>query len=398
MIARNTLNQLLNAINRNPVTALLGPRQVGKTTLARQQVALATKDRDVTYLDLENPADLARLENPVGYLEPLLATHQLIVIDEIQRAPGLFQVLRSLVDQRIHQGHDAGHFLLLGSASIDLLRQSSESLAGRIAYLELCPLDLLEVDVTNADQLWIRGGFPKSYLADSDTASATWRGNFISTYLERDIPQLGPRIPAETLRRFWTMLAHRQGAPLNAADIARSLSVDGKTVASYLDLMVDLLLVRRLQPYHANVRKRLVKSPKVFIRDSGILFNLLGLDTLDDVLGHPVNGASWEGFVIENLLRNAPSRAKAHYYRTATGNEIDLLLELPGNKRWAIEIKRSSAPAVSDSFYRALEDVQPDASFIVYSGLERYNKSAGVEAISLSELATVLCDAESIHH
>ena len=390
MIARSQINQLLNAIRQNPVTALLGPRQVGKTTLARRQIDAATIGRGVVYLDLENPSDQARLENPVGYLQPLLANNQLIVIDEIQRAPGLFQVLRSLVDQCIHDGRDTGHFLLLGSASIDLLRQSSESLAGRIAYLELCPLDLLEVDPASTDQLWIRGGFPKSYLADTDSVSASWRSDFISTYLERDIPQLGPRIPAETLRRFWTMLAHRQGAPLNAADIARSLSVDGKTVASYLDLMVDLLLVRRLQPYHANVRKRLVKSPKVFIRDSGLLFNLLGLDTLDDVLGHPVSGAGWEGFVIENLLGNVPQRAVANYYRTATGNEIDLLLELPGNKCWAIEIKRSAAPTVSDGFYRALEDVQPDRSFIVYNGEERYAKADGVEAIGLAELAAIL--------
>ena len=390
MIARSQINQLLNAIRQNPVTALLGPRQVGKTTLARRQIDAATIGREVVYLDLENPSDQARLDNPVGYLQPLLANNQLIVIDEIQRAPGLFQVLRSLVDQCIHDGRDTGHFLLLGSASIDLLRQSSESLAGRIAYLELCPLDLLEVDPASTDQLWIRGGFPKSYLADTDSVSASWRSDFISTYLERDIPQLGPRIPAETLRRFWTMLAHRQGAPLNAADIARSLGVDGKTVASYLDLMVDLLLVRRLQPYHANVRKRLVKSPKVFIRDSGLLFNLLGLDTLDDVLGHPVSGAGWEGFVIENLLGNVPQRAVANYYRTATGNEIDLLLELPGNKCWAIEIKRSAAPTLSDGFYRALEDVQPDRSFIVYNGEERYAKADGVEAIGLAELAAIL--------
>ena len=390
MIARSQINQLLNAIRQNPVTALLGPRQVGKTTLARKQIDAAAIGREVVYLDLENPSDQARLENPVGYLQPLLANNHLIVIDEIQRAPGLFQVLRSLVDQCIHDGSGTGHFLLLGSASIDLLRQSSESLAGRIAYLELSPLDLLEVDPTSTDQLWIRGGFPKSYLADTDSVSASWRSDFISTYLERDIPQLGPRIPAETLRRFWTMLAHRQGAPLNAADIARSLGVDGKTVASYLDLMVDLLLVRRLQPYHANVRKRLVKSPKVFIRDSGLLFNLLGLDTLDDVLGHPVSGAGWEGFVIENLLGNAPQRAVANYYRTATGNEIDLLLELPGNKCWAIEIKRSAAPTVSDGFYRALEDVQPDRSFIVYNGEERYAKADGVEAIGLAELAAIL--------
>ncbi len=387
MIARRLLADLIESLDANPVTALLGPRQVGKTTVARVLLAPLLRNRTLEYLDLENPADLAKLDDPVAYLTPLLIGRQLVVIDEIQRLPELFQVLRSLVDDRILAGEGNGQLLLLGSASIELLKQSSETLAGRIGYLELCPLDVLETQGALVSDPWLRGGFPRSLLADSDERSITWRADFISTYLERDIPLLGPRIPATTLRRFWTMLAHRQGAPLNAADIARSLAVDGKTVASYLGLMADLLLVRRLQPYHANVGKRLVKSPKVWIRDSGLLHCLLGLESLDDVLGHPVAGASWEGHVIENLLRAAPRRTQPSYYRTATGNEIDLLLELPGNRCIAIEVKRSSAPKVSDGFYRALEDIQPDAAYIVYNGSDRYPKADGVEAIGLVELA-----------
>ena len=319
---------------------------------------------------------------------------RLTIIDEVQQLPDLFKVLRGLIDERIRGGEPAGHFLLLGSASIDLLRQSSESLAGRIAYLELGPFDPREVapggDPIATTRLWSRGGFPLSFLAPTERDSATWRESFIRTYLERDIPQLGPRIPAETLRRFWTMLAHAQGGLHNAAELARALGVDGKTVARYLDLLVDLLLVRRLPPCHANVRKRLVKSPKVFIRDSGLVHTLLRLDTLDDLLGHPVAGASWEGFVIETLLRAAPERTGASFYRTATGVELDLVLELPGNRRWAVEIKRGLAPKVEPGLRTALADLSPDRAFLVYGGTERYPKGDGLEAIGLTELAAEL--------
>lgn len=340
------------------------------------------------YLDLENPADLDKLSDPRGYLEGRRG--RLTIIDEVQRAPGLFQVLRGLIDERVRDGEAAGHFLLLGSASVDLLRQSSESLAGRIAYLELAPFDALEVDPTRIQQLWTRGGFPRSFLADTDPDSVVWRESFIRSYLERDIPQLGPRIPAETLRRFWTMLAHAQGGLLNAAELARALAVDGKTVARYLDLMVDLLLVRRLPPYLANVKKRLVKSPKVYVRDSGLVHTLLRLDTLDDLLGHPVAGMSWEGFVIETLLRAAPERAQASFYRTATGVEMDLVLELPGNRLWTVEIKRGLAPRTEPGTYTALDDLNPDRAFLVYSGDERYPKGGGIEAIGLGPLAQEL--------
>ena len=367
-----------------PAVALIGPRQVGKTTLAWSLAGPA----DRVYLDLEDPADLAKLGDAAGYLRAL--RRRLVVIDEVQRAPGLFQVLRVLIDERIRAGEVAGQFLLLGSAAPELLRQSGESLAGRIAYLELAPLDVREAGGDLATRLWVRGGFPPSFLAGSDGQSAEWREQFIRTYLERDVPQLGPRVPAETLRRLWTMLAHGQGSLLNMAVLARSLAVDGKTVARYVDLLADLFLVRRLPPFHANVRKRLVKSPKTYVRDSGLVHALLRLDDEDAVLGHPVAGASWEGFVVETLIRAAPDRAQASFYLTATGVEVDLLLELPGGRLWAIEIKRSSAPKVERGLRIALDDLRPDRAFIVYSGDERYSKGGGLEAIDLTALTDVL--------
>ena len=388
MIPRRLSLLLSNQLQDYPAVGLLGPRQVGKTTLARAlDLGEHTKDQAVS-LDLENPADVEKLDDTAGYLD--LHAERLVIFDEVQRLPGLFELLRGLIDDRIHSGNPNGHFLLLGSASIELLRQSSESLAGRIAYLELAPLDVTEVEPDQETELWIRGGFPRSFLASSDEASASWRENFIATYLERDIPQLGPRIPATTLRRFWTMLAHRQGALLNAAELARSLAVDGKTVARYLDLMVDLLLVRRLQPLHANVGKRLVRSPKTYLRDPGLVHTLLRLDTTEDVLGHPIVGGSWEGHVIENLLRVAPSRSEASFYRTSAGAEVDLVIDLPGSKRWAIEIKRGTAASVSRGFHTALGDIEPDQAFVVHSGNERYPKRHGVEAIGLRELANEL--------
>jgi uncharacterized protein len=388
VIARRLEKCLQQRLRQFPAVALLGPRQVGKTTLARSLRLASQIERSPLYLDLESPADLEKLADPRGYLGAQQG--RLSVIDEVQRAPGLFQVLRGLIDERIHAGEPVGHFLLLGSASLDLLRQSGESLAGRIAYLELGPFDILELEPEDRAKLWSRGGFPRSFLAETDNDSAIWRESFIRTYLERDIPQLGQRIPAETLRRFWTMLAHAQGGLHNAAELARSLAVDGKTVARYLDLMVDLLLVRRLPPYHANLGKRLIKSPKVYLRDSGILHTLLRLDDLDSVLGHPIAGVSWEGFAIETLLRAAPERAKASFYRTATGVELDLVLELPGNRLWGIEIKRGLAPKVEPGLRTAIGDLRPNRTFLAYSGDERYPKGDGIEAIGLLELAQEL--------
>ena len=373
-----------------PAVALLGPRQVGKTTLARQvaEGSAGRLGKPGLYLDLESPADQEKLADAPAYLGA--HREQLVVLDEIQRVPQLFPTLRGIIDERIRAGERTGQFLLLGSASMALLQQSGESLAGRIAYLELAPLDVRELQAGDHTRLWLRGGFPRSFLADDDAASALWRENFIRTYLERDIPALGPRVPAQTLRRFWTMLAHAQGGVWNAATFAKSLAVDGKTIARYLDLMADLLLVRRLPPFFANVRKRLVKSPKVYVRDSGLVHRLLRLDDHETLLGHPVVGASWEGFVLETLLRAAPELAQSSFYRTATGVEIDLVLELPGNKRWAIEIKRGLAPAVEKGLRMAIEDVQPDRTFLVYGGNERYPKGSGIEAIGLRELADEL--------
>jgi uncharacterized protein len=369
-----------------PAVALLGPRQVGKTTLAHE----VAKGRRSVYLDLESPIDRAKLAAP----ELFLRGHEdkLVVLDEVQRIPELFQTLRGVIDERRRRKVVDGRFLLLGSASLDLLAQSGESLAGRIAYLELGPFDPLEVTADECELLWLRGGFPDSFLARSDRASSVWRESFIRTYLERDIPQLGPRVPAETLRRFWTMLAHVQGGLLNAAALARGLAVDGKTIARYLDLLVDLLLVRRLPPYLTNVGKRLVKSPKVYLRDSGLVHSLLGISTMDDLLGHPVAGTSWEGFVLEALLRVAPQRAMASYYRTAAGAEIDLVLELGKEELWAIEIKRGLAPKLGKGFHAARADLDPTRAFVVYSGTERFPLAANTEAIGVRELAQSLSE------
>lgn len=367
-----------------PAVAILGPRQVGKTTLA----TVIAAERESIYLDLDRPADLAKLSDPELYLDQY--KDRLVVADEVQRLPGLFQTLRGLIDEGRRKGRKAGRYLLLGSASIDLLKQSSESLAGRIAYVELHPLDLLEIPAGLQNDLWIRGGFPDSILASSDQASMRWRGNFIKTYLERDIPQLGPRIPAESLRRFWTMLAHLQGSLLNAAQLARSLGSDWTTISRYLDLMVDLLLVRRLEPWHGNAGKRLIKSPKTYVRDSGLLHTLLGIGSGEELLGHPIAGASWEGHVIESLASCLPEGSELYFYRSAGGAEIDLIIGRPGGGTWAVEIKRSLSPKPRRGFHHAREDVKPDRSFVVYPGSESYPISNDVQAIPLEQLANLV--------
>jgi hypothetical protein len=364
-----------------PAVALLGPRQAGKTTLAHE----VAKTRPAVYLDLESEADRAKLAEAELYLSQ--HADKLVILDEIPRTPQLFQTLRGLIDTGRRRGRGQGRFLVLGSASIDLLKQSGESLAGRIRYLELAPLDAGEVGVERLDALWLRGGFPQSVLAASDAASLRWRRDFIRTYLERDIPQLGPRIPAETLRRLWTMLAHSQGGLLNAAALARALAVDGKTVAAYIDLLVDLLLVRRLPPWHGNVKKRLVKSPKVYVRDSGLVHALLGIEDGEALLAHPVAGASWEGLVIESLLAAAPLGTEAWFYRTGAGAEIDLLLKLPGHREpWAIETRSGLAPKLERGFHAACETVGPKRRLVVYGGGERVPLAEGVEAVPLLEL------------
>ncbi|MBW7895383.1 MAG: ATP-binding protein [Opitutaceae bacterium] len=384
MIRRRLFPQLLKSLDRNPAVALLGPRQVGKTTLALQVGAT----RPSIYLDLEDTADRAKLTDAKGYLQQ--HTDKLVIIDEVHRAPEIFQTLRGLIDHARREGKTTAQFLLLGSASVDLLKQSGESLAGRISYLELSLFDVLETATATADRLWVRGGFPSSFLAADDADSVAWREDFIRTYLERDVPQFGSRIPAETLRRFWTMLAHRQAGLFNAAALAEGLGVEGKSTARYLDLLVDLLLVRRLPAWHRNAGKRLVKSPKVFIRDSGLAHALLRIGDQEQLLGHPVVGASWEAFVIETLIAAAPRGTEAHFYRTATGNEIDLVLTLPGGKLWAVEIKRSSAPKVERGFHLACADLEPAQRFVVYPGNERYPLGDDVHAISLPGLAGML--------
>lgn len=386
MISRRALVAVESALRRQAAVALLGPRQVGKTTLA-----LSIADRlPSLYLDLESRADLAKLSDPALFLERY--DDRLVILDEVHRAPELFQTLRGLIDKGRRAGRRTGRFLILGSASIDLLRQSGESLAGRIAYVNMGPLDILEIgrDSEALTNLWLRGGFPDSYLAADDGQSLSLRRDFIRTYLERDVPMFGPRVPAETLERLWTMLAHGQGTLLNASRLAASLAISAQSVTRYIDLLADLLLVRRLNPFHANLGKRLVKSPKVYVRDSGLVHALLGIGNYNALAGHPVVGASWEGFVIENLLAAAPAGTRASFYRTAAGAEIDLLIELPGGERWAVEIKSGLTPRLEKGFHFASQDLQPARSFVVYSGDDRYPLGEDAEAIGLRELASTL--------
>jgi uncharacterized protein len=384
MIDRRIQPSLEDRLSESPAVALLGPRQAGKTTLALK----IAEGRSSVYLDLESPADRARVAEPELYF----ADHadKLVILDEIHRAPGIFEALRGTIDRGRREGRSVGRFLLLGSAAIDLLAQSGETLAGRIAYAELDPFDISEVGSEAVDALWLRGGFPDSYLATSDAASLRWREDFVRTYLERELPQLGPRIPAETLRRLWTMLAHNQGQLLNASAIARGLGVSTPTVTGYLDLLVDLLLVRRLQPRLANVGKRQVRSPKTYVRDSGLLHALLGLGEREALLGHPVVGASWEGYVTENLIAMAPERVEPSFYRTGGGAEVDLVLRWPEGREWAIEVKRSLSPQPTRGMRSAIEDLQPERSFIVYPGEDRYRVAEGTEVIGFPSLAADL--------
>ena len=378
MILRHHQTLLEKALSVQPAVVLLGPRQVGKTTLA-QDIA---ETHNAVYLDMERAGDRQVLEEPELYLNEQAG--KLLVIDEVQQMPGLFGALRGQIDRRRRAGHRTGQFLLLGSASNTLLQQSAESLAGRVSYQELTPFMLDEVGQGALNTLWLRGGFPESFLATSDETSLMWREDFIRTYLERDIPAFGLRIPAETLRRFWTMLAHEQGGLLNAAKIAAGLGVSGQSVARYLDLLVDLMLVRRLPPWHANAGKRLVKSPKVYIRDPGMTHALLGLGMFEALLGHPVVGGSWEGFCIENLIAAAPRGSEASFYRSSAGAEIDLILKLPGEALWAIEIKRSTSPKVTRGFHIAAEELGAQERLLVYADDREVPGQGGVRAMPLA--------------
>ena len=386
MIPRRALGQVRQALAQQAAVALIGPRQVGKTTLA---FAIADASPSL-YLDLESREDREKLSSPALFLGAY--ADRLVILDEIHRVPELFQELRGLIDQGRRQGRRAGRFLILGSAAIDLPRQSGESLAGRITYVDMGPFEVLEVvkDRHDLDRLWVRGGFPNSYLAGNDAQSMAWRKAFIRTYLERDVPQFGPRIPAETLGRLWTMLAHGQSTLLNAARLATSLQISAPTVTRYIDLLVDLLLVRRLQPFHGNLGKRLVKSPKVCVRDSGLLHALLGIVDYNDLSGHPVVGASWEGFVIETLITAAPHGTRACFYRTAAGAEIDLVLEVQKRGLWAIEIKRGMSGKPERGFHIACDDLQPSRRLVVNAGQDRYPLGPDLEAIGVAGLAAEL--------
>ena len=363
-----------------PAVALLGPRQAGKTTVAHE----LAQQSDNVYLDLESELDRAKLASPELYLGERL--DRLVVLDEVHRVPGLFPVLRGLIDRARRSGRRSGLYLLLGSASLDLLQQAGESLAGRIAYRELTPFNVQELPEAEHTRLWVRGGFPESYLARTPAASLRWRQDFIRTYVERDIPLFGGRVGSEALRRLWGMLAHQQGALVNASVLARSLALDMRTVNRYLDLLVEMFLVRRLEPWHANLGKRLTKSPKLYVRDSGLLHALLGLPDEEALLGHPAVGASWEGFVLENLITAAGTSASAHFYRTSGGAEVDLLLNWPSGECWAIEVKRSLAPKVERGFHSACEDLQPTRKLVIYPGDEPFPLGHGVQAMPLATL------------
>ena len=377
MYTRWLRRHLIEELSHEPAVALLGPRQVGKTTLALD----VARDRPHVYLDLESERDRGKLAQAEFYLEA--QRDRLVILDEIHRAPGLFPVLRGQIDAARRMGLASGRYLMLGSASLDALKQSGETLAGRVTYLELSPLHVGETGPGKLNELWMRGGFPPSLQAPGDARSLRWRESFLRTYLERDIPQFGPRIAAETLRRFWTMLAHHQGGLLNLTQLSRNLGLDVKTVGRYVDLLCDLLLLRRLQPWHVNTGKRLVKAPKVYVRDSGLLHALLGIGTLDDLLSHMVVGASWEGFCIETLLACAPQGVSGHFYRTSAGAEVDLILAWPGGDLWAFEIKRSLSPKPERGFHSACDDLQPSRRWVVYPGNERFPLASGVEAVPL---------------
>ena len=384
MLERNIAASLRADLARYPAVALLGPRQSGKTTVA---LDIATQPGSV-YLDLESEQDRAKLASPELYLAE--RTDRLVVLDEVHRAPGLFPVLRGLVDKARRAGRRNGLYLLLGSASLDLLQQAGESLAGRIAYRELTPLNAQELPAADHARLWLRGGFPESHLASSDAASLRWRQDFMRAYVERDIPLFGGRVGSEALRRLWGMLAHQQGGLVNASVLARSLGIDTRTVNRYLDLLVEMFLLRRLNPWYANLGKRLTKSPKLYVRDSGLLHALLGLESDESLLGHPVVGASWEGFVIENLITAAGPHSTPYFYRSSGGAEVDLLLARPGDKLWAIEIKRSLSPKVARGFHAACDDLQPVRKLVAYPGTETFMLGDGIQVMSLAALCEAL--------
>jgi uncharacterized protein len=391
MIPRRIEHQIRDRLSFMPGVVLLGPRQIGKTTLARE--IADGRGESAVYLDLEKEADRALLEDARRWLETQFG--KLVVIDEVQRAPDLFSTLRGVIDDRRRAGEGAGHFLLLGSANRILLNQSAESLAGRVAYMDMGPIDAGEARSAGWDdinQLWVRGGFPESLTAPNDTESYRRRLDLIRTYIERDLPFMVPRMPSATINRLWTMLAHSQGGLFNASALAGSLAISSTTVTNYVDILCDLGLVRRLNPWFANVGKRLVKSPRLYVRDSGLLHALLRLETFDDVLSHPVAGASWEGMVIENIIGAMGDRYDAYFYRTANGAEIDLILVRGGVPEIAIEVKRSSAPTVERGFHLACDDLGIEKRWLIYPRDTAYPKAHGIMVMPLVEAIAQVAD------
>ncbi len=384
MIERKALDEIKRLLVNFPAVVLLGPRQVGKTTLAKS----CASEVSGIYLDLESRRDQLRLSDPEDYLSR--REDKLIILDEIQILPELFSSLRGLIDEGKSRGFLAGRFLLLGSASLELIQHSSETLAGRIAYVELSPVTFQEIPPNDLDRLWLRGGFPQSFLAENDAASSEFRDFLIRSYLERDVPLHGSRLSASKLRNLWTMLAHSHGGLANIATLSRSLEIDSRTLNAHLDLLENMFLLRKLRPWHTNTGKRIVKSPKLYIRDSGLVHELLGISEIERLLGHPIAGNSWEGFVIENLLACAPPRTEAYFYRTSAGAEIDLILKFRNGESWCIEIKRGLSPVLSAGFYTAVADIKPTKTFIVYGGDDRFLLKPSIEVISISHLQNEL--------
>lgn len=390
-IKRQMEAQLLEALHSMPVVALLGPRQVGKTTLALSVADVINKETQ--YLDLESDVDQNKLSDAEAYLRRFEG--RLLILDEVQRRPDVFRILRSIVDERRRKGERNAQFLLLGSASRELMQHSSETLAGRIRYLELAPFSVPELQAAkewqyDQERRWLRGGYPDSYMAEDDKKSWLWREDFIATFMERDISALGIGIAPVRMKRFWKMLAHYHGNQVNLSEVGRSMELSHTTVRNYLDILTDLYMVRQLIPWSGNVKKRLIKTPKIYLRDSGLLHNLLQVHDMESLLSHPGMGASWEGFVVEQLLLQTDSRWEFSYYRTAAQAEIDLVLRTPDGQLWAIEIKRSSSAKPARGFYEACNDIGVTKAWMIHGGKEQFPLPHGVEALGMEQFLAVL--------
>lgn len=388
MIQRVLLAKLLKSLDLYPVVALLGSRQVGKTTLAKSIVS--TLPKPVIYLDLERESDRSKLSEPELYLNQ--HKDSLVVFDEVQRVPEIFPLLRSLVDERIQAGDKSSHFLVLGSASRDLLQQSSETLAGRISYLELTPFLLKEISTLsslNMNEYWLRGGYPNSLLANNERESIEWRQNFVSTFLERDLPQLGIQLSPQNLRRLWMMLAHQNGQTINYSKLATALGVGDNTVRRYIDVLTDSYMIRQLNPWTGNIKKRLIKAPKLYIRDTGLLHCLLSIETHEQLLGHPVCGFSWEGMILEQIVQSAPPSGPISFFRSGTHNEIDLVIEGSGQEVIAIEIKRTKTPALTKGFQQAFQDVKATRGYFIAPVDEAYPLAKDIWVIPPDDLGTL---------